>query len=50
MGALTVEINCLKEKLEEERKLRLVQDPSQVILLKYYMHEQFTQDSEDANS
>ncbi|XP_051746897.1 LOW QUALITY PROTEIN: IQ domain-containing protein E [Ctenopharyngodon idella] len=30
MGVLTVEINCLKEKLEEERKLRLVQDPSQV--------------------
>ncbi|KAK7166610.1 hypothetical protein R3I93_006381 [Phoxinus phoxinus] len=30
MGALTVEINCLKEKLEEERKLRLVQDPNQV--------------------
>ncbi|ROI15943.1 IQ domain-containing protein E [Anabarilius grahami] len=30
MGALTVEINCLKEKLEEERKLRLIQDPSPV--------------------
>uniref|UniRef100_A0A8C1WF80 IQ motif containing E n=1 Tax=Cyprinus carpio TaxID=7962 RepID=A0A8C1WF80_CYPCA len=30
MGALTIQINCLKEKLEEERKLRLVQDPSQV--------------------
>ncbi|XP_067260069.1 IQ domain-containing protein E isoform X1 [Chanodichthys erythropterus] len=30
MGALTVEINCLKEKLAEERQLRLVQDPSQV--------------------
>ncbi|XP_016432204.1 IQ domain-containing protein E-like isoform X2 [Sinocyclocheilus rhinocerous] len=30
MGALTIEISCLKEKLEEERKLRLVQDPSQV--------------------
>ncbi|XP_016097005.1 IQ domain-containing protein E-like [Sinocyclocheilus grahami] len=31
MGALTIEISCLKEKLEEERKLRLVQDPSQVL-------------------
>ncbi|XP_077061294.1 IQ domain-containing protein E isoform X1 [Siphateles boraxobius] len=30
MGALTVEINCLKEKLEDERKLRLVQNPNQV--------------------
>ncbi|XP_016104649.1 IQ domain-containing protein E isoform X2 [Sinocyclocheilus grahami] len=30
MGALTIEINCLKEKLEEERKLRLLQDSSQV--------------------
>ncbi|XP_050977547.1 IQ domain-containing protein E isoform X2 [Labeo rohita] len=30
MGALTIEINCLKEKLEEEGKLRLVQGPSQV--------------------
>ncbi|XP_067298129.1 IQ domain-containing protein E isoform X3 [Pseudorasbora parva] len=30
MEALTVEINCLKMKLEEERKLRLVQDQSQV--------------------
>ncbi|XP_051561087.1 IQ domain-containing protein E [Myxocyprinus asiaticus] len=29
MGALTIEINCLKEKLEEERKLRL-QNYSQV--------------------
>ncbi len=33
MGALTVEISRLKEKLEEERKLRLVQDSSQVIHL-----------------
>ncbi|XP_052438435.1 IQ domain-containing protein E isoform X1 [Carassius gibelio] len=30
MGTLTIEISCLKEKLEEERKLRLLQDPSQV--------------------
>ncbi|XP_073698996.1 IQ domain-containing protein E [Garra rufa] len=30
MGALTIEINSLKEKLEEDGKLRLVQDPSQV--------------------
>lgn len=37
MGALTVEINCLKEKLEEEKKLRLVQDQNQVIILKYLL-------------
>ncbi|XP_042572758.1 IQ domain-containing protein E-like isoform X2 [Cyprinus carpio] len=30
MAALTIEINCLKVKLEEERKLRLLQDLSQV--------------------
>ncbi|XP_052400850.1 IQ domain-containing protein E isoform X3 [Carassius gibelio] len=30
MGALTIEINGLKEKLEEERKLRLLQDSCQV--------------------
>ncbi|XP_026070717.1 IQ domain-containing protein E-like isoform X2 [Carassius auratus] len=30
MGTLTIEISCLKEKLEEERKLRSLQDPSQV--------------------
>ncbi|KAF4094510.1 IQ domain-containing protein E-like isoform X1 [Onychostoma macrolepis] len=30
MGALTIEISRLKEKLEEERKLRSVQDSSQV--------------------
>ncbi|XP_059409677.1 IQ domain-containing protein E-like isoform X3 [Carassius carassius] len=30
MGALTIEINGLKEKLEEERKLRLLQDSSHV--------------------
>ncbi|XP_059408062.1 IQ domain-containing protein E-like isoform X2 [Carassius carassius] len=30
MGTLTIEISCLKEKLEEERKRRLLQDPSQV--------------------
>lgn len=30
MGALIKELNCLKEKLEEERKIRFVQDPSQV--------------------
>ncbi|XP_055061844.2 IQ domain-containing protein E isoform X1 [Misgurnus anguillicaudatus] len=30
MGALIKELNCLKDKLEEERKIRFVQDPSQV--------------------
>lgn len=30
MGTLIIEINCLKEKLEEEKKIRFVQDQSQV--------------------
>lgn len=46
MAALTIEINCLKVKLEEERKLRLLQDLSQVIHLNSFfknVHTQFTQ-------
>ncbi len=43
MGALTLEISRLKEKLEEERKLRLLQDSSQVTHLKNTVHTQFTQ-------
>lgn len=31
MSALIVEITCLKEKLEEERNLKVVQDPIQVL-------------------